>query len=85
MPCNNQLTGHIQPLLKCLGVCYIHTKREPSVASWLVGIIAEPAYFGQGADMVFGVFEPRPVTIAWSCSVRRRWYRERQGHQHRHN
>jgi len=51
-----------------------------------VGIIAEIACFGKGADVMFGVFAPRPVTIAWSDRVpRRRWYGERQGHQHRHN
>ena len=70
----------------CLGVCYFHTKREPSVGSWLVGLIAEPAHFGQGADVVFGVIGPGKgfITIAWSLQVRRRWYRERKGHQHRH-
>jgi len=55
------------------------------MASWLVGIIAEIARSGKLADMVFSVFASRHITIAWSCSVRRRWYGERQGHQHRHN
>ena len=69
MPSNNQVTGHIYRYLKCLGVCYIHTSREPSVGSWLVGVIAEHARFGKGADVVFGVIGPCKgfITIAWSC------------------